>query len=325
MPTEFELGRRTFFDFGPPFNFYEIIIVRDAAGGASVERITLTPAADECILPPKVEVATGSLNESVASLLNGNPCAIPESALRRELKRRKKGLVFSGADVTMRVQCDSGQRLIKSAILDRDIFDSHANTPEHTSSTMRLLARLDGILGARVMDKPMLPLLSPDEQQGLTEWSESLSAKEIGAGSYDLLFDHAPDKPSVLYRAARNPPPFLPEIALQSSFPLWPEVFVPPVYPPLAKMARVTAPLTFTVDVSEEGIPSNLILVGGPVLLEGAVRAAVAQWRFPRDVVGLQVRATIMFSLKCPPEHGLNQVMSSLSGFVFERRAVPLN
>jgi hypothetical protein len=325
MPTQFELGRQTFFDFGPPFNYYEIFIVRDAAGGVSVERITLSPAADKCMLAPKVEVARGSLNQSVGSLLTQNPCAISDSALHRELKGRKKGLVFSGADVTMRVQCGSDQRLIKSAILDRDMFDSRANTPEHTSWAMRLLARLDGGLGPGVMDKPMFPLLSQDEQQVSMEQPESVTAQQIAAGSYDLLFDHARDKPSDLYRAARNPPAFVPVIALQSSFPRWPELFVPPVYPPLAKMARVRAPVTFTVDVNEEGIPSNLVFVHGHRLLEGAVRAAVAQWRFPKNMIGLQVSGTMMFSFKCPSDRDPNQAMSSSVGFVFACQANSLH
>jgi len=325
VPTQFELGRRTFFDFGPPFNYYEIFTVREATGGASVERITLTPAADKCMLPAKVEVATASLNESVASLLNGNPCAIPESALRRELKRRKKGLVFSGADVTMRVQCGSEERLIRSAILDRDMFDSRANTPKRTSWTMRLLAQLDGALGPGVMNKPAFPLLGLDEQQVPIEQSESVAAQEIGVGSYDALFEHAPDKPSALYRAARNPPPFVPVIALQSSFPLWPEVFVAPVYPPLAKMTRVRAPVTVTVDINEEGIPSDVILVHGPLFLLGAVRTAVAQWRFPKGTIGLQINATILFGFKCPPEPDLNQTVSSPGVFVSQRESVPLH
>jgi hypothetical protein len=325
MPTGFELGRETFFDFGPPFNYYEVFIVRDALGAASVERITLSPAADRCTLSPKLEVTRGSLNQSVGSLLNQNPCAIPDSALHRELKRRKKGLVFSGANVTMRVQCGSEQRFIKSAILDRDMFDPRANTPEHTLWTMRLLARLDDGLGSGVMEKPMFPLLSPDEQQVSAEQLGSVTAQQIAAGSYDLLFDHAPEKLSDLYGAARNPPAFVPVIALQSSFPLWPELFVPPVYPSLAKMTRVRAPITFTVDVNEEGIPSNLVFVHGHRLLEGAVRVAVAQWRFPKNMIGLQVTGTIMFSFKCPSDGDPKQTMSSSTGFAFARPAISLH
>ena len=47
-PSQFEIGRHTFFDFGPPFNYYEIFVVRAVSGGTHVERITLTPAADKC-------------------------------------------------------------------------------------------------------------------------------------------------------------------------------------------------------------------------------------------------------------------------------------
>lgn len=38
------IGIYTFFDFGPPFDFYEIMIVRPAENGVSIERMTLTPA-----------------------------------------------------------------------------------------------------------------------------------------------------------------------------------------------------------------------------------------------------------------------------------------
>jgi hypothetical protein len=88
-PTEFEIGRRTFFDFGPPFNYYEFLVVRPVAEGTSVERIMLTPPGIKCVVLAKVEIATASLKESVASLLQKNPCAIPEKELRRERKRCK--------------------------------------------------------------------------------------------------------------------------------------------------------------------------------------------------------------------------------------------
>lgn len=43
MPDRFLIGRRTFFDFGPPFEFFEIISVRTTGGGTLVERIQVTP------------------------------------------------------------------------------------------------------------------------------------------------------------------------------------------------------------------------------------------------------------------------------------------
>src|SRR5271170_7779509 len=88
MPSEFVIGRNTFFDFGPPFNYYEVLVVRPEANGSSVVRIMLTPAADECYTPAKIEVATATLDESVQAMLGStNPCAIPEKELLRESKR----------------------------------------------------------------------------------------------------------------------------------------------------------------------------------------------------------------------------------------------
>ena len=43
LPTEFEIGRLTYFDFGPPFDYYELLFVRPKEQGTSVERMILTP------------------------------------------------------------------------------------------------------------------------------------------------------------------------------------------------------------------------------------------------------------------------------------------
>jgi hypothetical protein len=124
------MGRRTFFDFWPPFEFYEIFSVRAGNKGALVERIQVTPPGDVRTQPATVQVATSSTSESIADLLGGtNPCTIPEKELRRELKRCKTCLTFSGADVVMQVQCGGQNRRIRMDILDRDMFDSHTVTP----------------------------------------------------------------------------------------------------------------------------------------------------------------------------------------------------
>src|SRR2546426_842765 len=96
-PDSFLIGRRTYFDFGPPFEFYEIFSVRAAGDGNSlIERIQLTPPGDVCTQSATIETATGSIKESVPDLLDGtNPCAIPPRKLNREVKRCKKCLNFS--------------------------------------------------------------------------------------------------------------------------------------------------------------------------------------------------------------------------------------
>jgi hypothetical protein len=84
--------------------------------------------------PARLETASATLQQSLAELLGSkNPCAIPEKDLKREIKRCKKCSVFSGSKVTMQVTCGGAARLIRSDILDRDMFDAAAHTPENTA------------------------------------------------------------------------------------------------------------------------------------------------------------------------------------------------
>jgi len=298
QPNQFEIGRHTFFDFGPPFDFYELFLVRSTANGTSIERITLTPAGQECVAPGKIETASGSLNESVAALLGQtNPCTIPEKALRRELKRCKKCPVFSGATVVMQVRCGSQTRLIRADILDKDMFDPQANTPEHTSWTMRLLESLAQAVGPGVMDKPMFAIAEKEEPS--SKDSDSIVLRDLSAGKYDALFQGAPNKPSDLYRAAQNPPP-PPTVRLVSSTPLTPEVFVQPEYPALARMVRAEGFVSFKVEIDANGDTTNLTFDSGHPMLREAVKTAASGWQFPKDAAGQQIQATIKFTLNCP-------------------------
>jgi hypothetical protein len=297
QPAQFEIGRHTFFDFGPPFDFYEIFVVRPSTAGATIERITLTPAADECIAPAKFETASASLAKSVPELLGANPCTIPEKDLRRELKRCKRCVVFSGADVAMQVQCGPQARLIRSAILDRDMFDPAAKTPEQTSWTMQVLQRLDQTVGPGVVDKPIFSMPAKDERPAAG--SASVAEQELGMGKYDPLFPTTAEKASELYHAARKPP-VRQSVELVSSSPVAPEAFIPPEYPPLAKMAHVHGPVSFSVDLDDAGGTTNLVFESGPKLLYEAVRQAVIRWKFPKDAFGAQIHATIGFGLNCP-------------------------
>ena len=96
--------------------------------------ISLTPPADTCYPRAEIAIAHVSLNEPLSSVLQGtNPCTVPEKALKSELKRRNKGLVFSGMNVSIQVECTGGVRVMRADILDRDIFDADPNTPQYTA------------------------------------------------------------------------------------------------------------------------------------------------------------------------------------------------
>ena len=134
LPKEIVIGRDSFIDVGPPFNYYDLTFLRSEGEKTDVERISFTPPADTCYPRAEIRVAHLSLDETLSRVLKGmNPCTIPERKLKAELKRRNKGLVFSGMNVSIQVGCASGIRILRADILDRDIFDEHPNTPQYTA------------------------------------------------------------------------------------------------------------------------------------------------------------------------------------------------
>jgi protein TonB len=63
---------------------------------------------------------------------------------------------------------------------------------------------------------------------------------------------------------------------------------VQPVYPPLAKSARVQGTVEFTATISKEGNIENLQLVRGHPLLVNAARDAVLQWKYRPTLLNSQ-------------------------------------
>lgn len=300
VPTQFEIGRHTFFDFGPPFHYYEIIVVRPASNGSSVERLLLTPSAG-CFRPAKVEVTSGTLSETVSQLLgSNNPCTIPEKELHRESKRCKKCLVFSGANVGMHVKCGGQDRVIKADILDRDIFDPTAKTPKNTSWTMQLLEKLDKALGPGVMDKPVFQVPS-DKESSDPQTPQLVSLEQVGAGDYDLLFGGAPDKPSDLYKSSLIPA-VQASVRLVSAMPISPTEFISPVYPPIAKLAHVEGQVQIQVNVGSDGSVTSVDWKSGSPLLRKATEQAVNKWVFPVKAASQQIDAVLEFNTNCPKE-----------------------
>jgi TonB family protein len=296
VPDQFLIARHTFFDFGPPNDFYEIISVRGTGTGTTIERVTLTPAGDACIQRPTVETVSSAIPDTITVVLEGrNPCAIPEKTLRKELKRRKQVSVFSGAEISMHIQCGEKERVIRADVLDRDMFDPKAPTPENTSWTVRLLTRLDNAFPSGVWDRPMFG--------GSTESAKTSPnvdvARALISGEYDHLFAGAPDRPSDLYRASQIPPP-APDVQVGSSAPFQPEKLVLPDYPPIARLARIEDAVVVTFHVDANGGVTDTQFESGHPMLRPTVTKAVSEWKFPKEAADHEIKATIDFKTNCP-------------------------
>lgn len=299
MPTEFAIGVHTYFDFGPPTDFYEIVVVHPVADGTSVERITLTPGT-KCQLHAKEEFSSAVVNESVASLLQKNPCAISDKALRKELNHRAKKLGgFSGANMVIQVECGSQRRLLRSAVFDHDWFDEHPNTPENTRGIAILVGHLNEQLETRAMDKPAtVSALLKNTGEAHPDRVPSPSENEIGAGTYDDLFPASDEKVSAIYQQAQEPAPN-PRVTLRHSGLSAPEVFVAPEYSPLAKLVHYEGFVNFAVDVDRDGVPSNPDLRSCPPYLRENIEKAVLQWRFQKSEIPHRVDISLHFDPGC--------------------------
>lgn len=297
MPNSFVIGRHTSIDVGPPFDYYEIISARSAENRTLLQKITLTPAGDACVQPAKIKVVNSSVSDSISSLLKGrNPCSIPERTLKDELKRGKGRLVFSSAEISMRVLCVQRERIIHAEILDRDMFDASPNTPENTEWIMRILGRLDKALGKGVLDQPEFPDLNERKHSSMPDQN---IIQELESGSYDYLFRNAPDKPSDLYRATQVRLP-VSDALLISSIPFNPDNYVSPKYPIIAKLARIEGTVVVTFKLDESGRVRDVVFVNGHPMLRSSVEKAVSEWVFPEEAFNQQITATIEFKTNCP-------------------------
>jgi len=73
-----------------------------------------------------------------------------------------------------------------------------------------------------------------------------------------------------------------------------------PVYPPIAKAARVSGTVVLQATISKGGTIENLRVIGGPAMLQQAAMDAVRRWRYtPYSLNGQPIaketRITISF------------------------------
>ena len=111
---------------------------------------------------------------------------------------------------------------------------------------------------------------------------------------------------------------------------------VDPVYPPIAKTARIQGSVVLAVEIDKEGAVTSVKVVSGPPMLVTAATDAVKQWRYRPYIlngepVAIQTRVTVNFQLGAPDsnfpegfsktnvENDIRQFMSDVSQQVTAR------
>jgi Gram-negative bacterial TonB protein C-terminal len=297
FPSRVLFARHTFFDFGPPFNYYEVLSLEGNGSSTKVNRILVTPAGQACIQPPTVENEGTSIGKPLDQFLLGrNPCDIPEKALRRERERCKHCLTFSGVNVTVSVRCGTADRLIRMDITDKDLFDASAKIPPNTSWTMEVLHQIDQSLGPGVMDKPAFSPGPPKIDSPHS--SDPAMLEDLKDGKYDGLFP-SNKKLSELYRESQEPTR-LPSVQITGITPVAPLSAEAPPYPPIARAAHVEGEVDVSFDVSPAGTVHGLSFESGPEILRRVVTDRVLTWKFPESPEVHREHGKIVFRLNCP-------------------------
>jgi hypothetical protein len=297
MPESIVIARDTFWDLGPPFNYYDLIQIIKTADGLSLDQVLVTPHGVACMQPATVEERSVVLHKSMSELLQGrNPCAIPEKDLHRENTRCKKCLVFSGVNVTMRASCGGADRQLRMNILDRDVYDNRTPTPENTSWSMRILSELADSLGPGSEAKPIFQM-SPVTPNPVPN-TQLVSA--IRDGQFDTLFAENSGVSQIVHEAElpSQPPPSVAIVSVTPSLPTSSDL---PRYPPIGVAARVEGIVQATFDISADGKVQNIVFVNAPRLkmLETGVSDIVSKWSFPQSAWGKIGSVDFRFNLNC--------------------------
>lgn len=296
FPKQVVIARDTFFDFGPPFHYYEIIQLTQEENRTSVQRVLVAPG-EACRLATTVEENAASIEKPLRSVfLSKNPCDIPEKDLNKERNRCKHCAVFSGQNVAMTMTCNGQQRRIRADILDRDLFAEFPKTPKNTSWTMKVLEQIDDALGSGVMDKPAFTFADrgSGNQQERSEILPVLTSLQSGA--FDTYID-SNRKLSVLYQESLHPiPP--PSVALRNTTlePLKKDL---PSYPPIAEVARIEGVVEVSFDVTATGTTENIAVTGGPEMLRSRTSEAISRWKFPTSTEVRHGQASFVYSMNC--------------------------
>jgi hypothetical protein len=294
--TEIILAESSFIDIGPPFNFYSLYRLTSTATGTDVEKIAITPPGDACLQPATTEVSHAHLQQSLAKLFNDKDlCTIPERDLRREAKRCKQCLTFSGVHVVAQVKCGGKPRDVRYEILDRDIFDSRTNTPTGTSNTMKLLATLNNAFGGGAFDRPVFSVATPDETAKPLQANLQI-LEEISEGKYDSLFG---EKISQLYKASQLPHN-KPSVTLEASSPYAPIIATMPPYPPIARVAHIQGDVSLELQIGVDGKVAEAKWIDGPKVFQAISLAGTRQWSYPTDAAQWPQSVKIRFKMNCP-------------------------
>lgn len=287
QPNHFEIGLYSFTDAGPPFHVYELFVVSPESGGSSIQRISVAQPGIMCPPSPDSRIESRTIAKTPRELFGKtNPCKVPDKA---PVDCVVCPAYSAGTSVSMQVTCGSGTRTIRRFIPNEGV---NWKPPRRDSWMVNLLRDVGYPVGV------VSPFLIVESEEPPANDSDSRILQEIGAGKYDLLSQGAGGKLSKAYLESKSSKR-MPTVQVRSE-PFQPERFVLPVYPSLARRARIEGDVTANFVIDGTLGPSNIVFEGGNPLLRVGISEVLSKWRFSAGSAGQKIRSVLEFRTNCP-------------------------
>ena len=309
-PSEFYIVAVSIPDNGGLF-YYRILDVKQEGPDSIVRYIRIGPRSVPCPLKTLQAVETRVPNTTPAQLVEtNNPCALKPGSLKFAIKKyARRTSVLETTSFGVVAQCDGGPFSMTLPTTERLNWKRlKAANPEMAHLWDLYSEVAESVFGPKDI------FLNRSEQDDLAlQQAGNKLVPELRAGRYDAglaaavkgIEDWSDPAFRTLLEDYRGPI----SISKANDVPrlLNPEDyqftrFVAPIYPPLAKQARIQGKveLRLTVDHATGDVNAVAAVSGHPLLKDSAI-AAAKQWRFaPDSATSETVNVTLDYSLRCP-------------------------
>jgi TonB family protein len=311
-PSEFSVVSVFFSDDGALL-YYRLTEVKPDEAGSLIRYVRIAPANGLCARRIIVQAAEARVPDTPASLAkNNSPCAVNQSVFRSTVKKfSHRGGYLEAIGFGLAAKCGSSSVLFELAdpsFIDPDrLRRSHpemANLWDLNSQIVNRAFGANDIFHDRTENDDLGlqragEKIAPDLISGRYDAGLKAALRGIGItktfGFRDVLSDyHGPVSAKEIEER------FTPSLVNAQVYHF--SAYAAPVYPPLAKQARIQGRVELQLSVEPStGEIRDVKAVSGHQLLAPSALEAARHWRFTPDSVGSNsMTLALDYSLRCP-------------------------
>ena len=279
-----------------PFWFKYILDLSPKPNGVSVRWIRVAPLGEFCSANVSVKAMTRLLNTSVGNLVHPNVCPLSPQVVERSLSRaQRRAAIFDTVGFALVARCGGSERIFHLPLAETVDMDRLKRRSQEVAALYDLYYR---ITQAAFQNRSFYNI-SREEDRELQEQG-SAYVPELESGHFDAGLSKGSMKDILAsYLGVRPEPEPIAQLVIpdRESF----TQYIVPVYPPLAKQARIQGNVEFEINVDQgNGSVQELHFIGGHRLLQESARVAAMQWRFdPVRLATGSIRVTLKYTLGC--------------------------